>query len=108
MPYVQRDSSGAISAVSETSTQDFTEHVEVGDRELDQFFSRLRRYSDLAETDLDFVRVLEDLLDVLLNKNVLLFTELPVEAQQKVLKRQALRNSERALDLLQSDSLADD
>jgi hypothetical protein len=47
---------------------------------------------------------LEDLLDVLMAKGVLMFTDLPLEAQAKVMERRALRGGEDALDLLDEES----
>jgi len=45
----------------------------------------------LAETDIGLVRVLEDLIDVLMRKGVLQFTDLPEAAQLKLLQRQTAR-----------------
>lgn len=42
-------------------------------------------------SDLAFVRVVEDILAVLLEKGIISFTDLPVPAQQKVMERQSLR-----------------
>lgn len=45
----------------------------------------------LSDTDLGLVRVLEDLIDVLISKGVLQFTELPAAAQAKLLERRTAR-----------------
>lgn len=45
----------------------------------------------LSDTDLGLVRVLEDLIDVLIRKGVLQFTELPAAAQAKLLERRTAR-----------------
>lgn len=45
----------------------------------------------LNQSDADFIRVLEDLIDVLLDKHILLLTDLPEAAQQKLLKRKKMR-----------------
>jgi hypothetical protein len=45
----------------------------------------------LSETDVGLVRVLEDLIDVLIRKGVLQFTELPEAAQAKLLQRRTAR-----------------
>lgn len=45
----------------------------------------------LSETDIGLVRVLEDLIDVLISKGVLQFTELPAAAQAKLLERRTAR-----------------
>jgi hypothetical protein len=43
--------------------------------------------------DEEFIRVLEDLIDVLIAKNVLRMTDLPEEVQSKLLIRRQLRDT---------------
>ncbi len=51
--------------------------------------------------DADFIRVVEDLIDVLIQKGVLRVTDLPVGAQRKLAARKHLRGRlSGALDLL--------
>ena len=47
----------------------------------------------LSEPDLEMVRVIEDLVDVLIGKNVFNFTDLPRIAQKKLLNRRQLRRN---------------
>ncbi|MDA8962473.1 tryptophan synthase subunit beta like protein [bacterium] len=103
MPYVQRDSNQQICAISRSAQPGFDEHVADDDPQLRGFLVAVAGDSPLARTDLEFVRVLEDLLEVLISKNVLLFTELPEPAQAKILQRQALRGRDNALDLLDNE-----
>lgn len=103
MPYIQRDSEQQIRAVSRSAQAGFHEQIPDDDPELRSFLASVAADSDLARTDLEFVRVLEDLLEVLISKNVLLFTDLPEPAQAKILERQALRGGDNALDLLDSE-----
>lgn len=103
MPYVQRDSDSLITAVSLEQQAGFAELLADDHPELRQFLNTAGDLNGLAHTDLDFVRVLEDLLDVLMAKNVLLFTELPESAQAKVLARQAMRRDENVLNLLDDE-----
>jgi len=103
LPFVRRDQDGRINAVSDTQAPSFDEAVEPGTPELTRFLAQMTAQDDLANTDLAFVRVLEDLLDVLIDKNVLLFTELPEEAQKKIMARQALRKRDNALNILQDE-----
>jgi hypothetical protein len=46
------------------------------------------------------VRVLEDVIDLLVEKGVFRFTDLPAPAQEKLLSRRSLRSSLRGLNLL--------
>ena len=45
----------------------------------------------LTATDLELVRVLEDLIGLLIDKNVIQLTELPQEAAAKLFRRRQLR-----------------
>ena len=73
--------------------------------ELEAFLSSSRREAQLAASDLEFVRVIDDLLDVLIDKGVINFTDLPSEAQTKFLRRSELRRQRDSLDLLEDDEL---
>lgn len=54
----------------------------------------------LAESDISMVRVVEDLIDVLMDKNILRFTDLPESARKKLLQRKTARSAMRADGLL--------
>jgi hypothetical protein len=45
----------------------------------------------LLQSDLEFVRVLEDVISVLIEKNIIAHTELPEAARDKLLRRRDLR-----------------
>ena len=102
MPFVKRDESGRIDAVSINESADFAEFVDAESAELEVFFENARPSADsLRESDSDLVRVLEDLIEMLTAKGVIMFTELPESAQQKILFRKRLRKDRtNALDLL--------
>ena len=102
MPFVKRDESGKIDAVSINESADFAEFLEAESAELEVFLENARPSADsLRESDSDLVRVLEDLIEMLTAKGVIMFTELPESAQQKILFRKRLRTDRtNALDLL--------
>ena len=59
----------------------------------------------LSQTDTSLVRVLEDLIDVLITRGVIQFTDLPEPAQAKLLERRETRaNLNNRLQLLPMDS----
>lgn len=59
---------------------------------------------ELIESDASMVRVLEDLIDVLIQRGVIQFTDLPVPAQAKLLQRRENRaHLADRLDLLGDD-----
>tara|TARA_R100001039_G_C1763227_1_gene59033 strand:+ start:74 stop:403 length:330 start_codon:yes stop_codon:yes gene_type:complete len=57
----------------------------------------------LNRTDTEMARITEDLIDVLVSRNILNFTDFPVEAQKKLMARQKLRKSLSALSNLVTD-----
>lgn len=92
MPFVRRDAEGVVVAVSQVPGEGM-ELVSADDAELQQFLNRLGGHAEqLSATDQDLVRVLEDLVELLVAKGVILFTELPPSAQDKMLLRQRLRS----------------
>lgn len=105
MPYVQRDNEGGISAVSVEQSAVFSEWVEADAPELTTYLSRLAgivpEVTDaLTQSDHALVRVVDDLVNVLIEKNLMRFTDLPEAAQQKLMARQSLRQSLNSLKLL--------
>lgn len=104
MPYVKRDSSGRIVAVSQLPGE-CDEAVAPEDEDLRAYLDALGHSpGELSATDQDFVRVLEDVVELLIERGIILFTDLPASAQQKMLLRQRLReNMSASLDLLGDD-----
>ena len=51
----------------------------------------------LRELDVDLVRVLEDVIDLLVSRGVFLFTDLPESAQHKLMFRKNLRSQWQAV-----------
>ena len=58
-----------------------------------------------ASLDADFIRVIEDVIDTLISKNVINITDLPIEAQTKLFGRKGYREraSKDALKLFGDD-----
>jgi len=105
VPYISRDDSGKISAISQITMQGFSEQLDSEDSELQAFVVQLGGNEGvLRKTDLDFIRVVEDLIELLVHKNVVCFTDLPPEAQAKMLARQQIRASmNKKIDLIDDD-----
>ena len=102
MPYVKRNGRGVVIAVSLEAAPVFEEEVARGSAELGVFASG--PVDSLDRTDQDFVRVLEVVVELLIDKGIILFTDLPQSAQDKIMRRQQLRSElgER-LDLIGDD-----
>ena len=97
MPYVTRDESGRITGVFEYAEFGTSEEVRSDDPELAAFLAAQGVSSPeairqlLAESDLRMVRLVDDLIDLLIDKGVISFTDLPPAAGEKYLKRQGAR-----------------
>jgi len=93
MPYVKRNTAGEITAVSQAESTEFSENLSVDDGQLVSFLAEMKAVErSLDSTDQDFIRVLEDLVELLISKGVILFTDLPDSAQVKMMQRQRMRN----------------
>ena len=105
MPYVKRNQSGEITAVSQEADDGCNEKLSSQDEELNSFVASVSSQDlGLEKTDLSFVRVVEDVIELLVAKNLILFTELPDSAQTKMMERQKLRTALTShLDLLDDD-----
>jgi len=62
--------------------------------------------TELLQSDLQLIRVLEDLIEILIEKNIIRLTELPEAAQSKLLSRKKIRNT--VSDFLTEDTNFDD
>lgn len=58
------------------------------------------------ETDIALIRVIEDLIDTLINRGLIRFTDLPIAAQTKLTERRSWRSSMRDTLLLDDDEHA--
>jgi len=104
MPYVRRDSTGRIIALSDEPAEGF-ERVAQDAQGLKEMEDRLGlSRSRLQESDLEVIRVLDDLITVLIDKNIVRFTDLPEPAQRKLIERRGLRESGTHLGLLGDDN----
>ncbi len=104
MPFVLRNDSGAIVTVSQLPAEGY-EAVASDSPELQAFLTEAGGEAlQISATDQDFVRVLEDVVELLVAKGVILFTDLPQSAQDKMLHRQRLRcHMAGRLDLIGDD-----
>jgi hypothetical protein len=95
MPYVYRDENGVVQAVY-AEPVDGCDEVADDDPDLTDFLQRnvssFVVMDEWMQSDIALARVLEDLIHVLMEKKVILFTDFPEGAQQKLRERQGLRN----------------
>ncbi len=91
MRFVLRDTDGSILSVHREPVSG-AEALPVGHPEVQAFLATDEHHRSFAGLDADLVRVLEDLIDVLIERNVLRITDLPAEAQQKLFARKHFRS----------------
>jgi len=101
MPYVIRDPGGKIIGLSEDEGAGAVERLELSDPEVLEYLMGTK--NQLLSSDADTIRVIEDLVDVLIQKKLILLTDLPPAAQQKLILRQRMRNELTVLDNLMVD-----
>jgi hypothetical protein len=94
MFHVVRGPQGAIVSVHRDPV-DGAELLPPNHPEVVAFFGASETKS-FAAMDADLVRVLEDLIDVLLRRNVFRITDLPLEAQVKLFERKHFRENLQA------------
>lgn len=100
MPYVKRDEQGRIHAVNLEPAEGM-EEIPLHSPELMEFMRQVGlEQGTLQESDMRLVRVLEDLIDLLIDRDVIRFTDLPLPAQEKLMERRSLRQTLGALNLL--------
>ena len=103
--YVQRDAAGQIVSLSRLASKYQPEQCLAESPDVIAFLQKLSpRNAALQESDLSLIRALEDLIDVLIRKEVLRLTDLPDSVQTKLLSRRRLRGSVRSLSLLGDDA----
>ena len=85
MLYVSRDSQGNISELHPMPVGAAKEGLEADNPEVLQFIHERWRQNELTSLDRDFVRVIEDTLELLMAKDLILFTDLPAPVQEKLL-----------------------
>jgi len=95
MPYVKRNQAGRIVSLSDERDEACNEELEFSHPEVEAFLAAAKQ--QLSSSDVETIRVLEDLIDVLICKKLILLTDLPEAAQRKITERQRMRNELNAL-----------
>lgn len=103
MLYIERNSDGTIAALHQAPNAKATEQKTLLDEEILAF---LGKDSDLDSwiqlltlSDISIIRIIEDLIDVLIKKNIIMLTDLPLEARAKLKERKRVRKK------IESDSI---
>jgi hypothetical protein len=92
MPYVRRDPQGRLLSLHREAEAGAVEFVADDAPEVRAFIDQLDPQA-FSQLDADFVRVLEDVIDVLVARHVINLTDLPAQAQSKLFARRSHRHS---------------
>ncbi len=90
MIYATRDAQGQVVSLHK-EPQPGAEGLPSSHPEVLQFLETEQEQRQFASMDASLVRVLEDLIDALIRRNVLCITDLPQEAQLKLFDRKHFR-----------------
>jgi uncharacterized protein YwgA len=96
MPFAQRDKQGRIIALFSEPRAEAQEAIAASHEEVLAFLlsgnsDQTETKSYLSQTDDEMIRVVEDVIDLLIKKNLILLTDLPAAAQDKLVMRKRLR-----------------
>ena len=105
MIYVKRDATGRVIAVSQEPMEGFEQTDESAASEINEVLASATD-SLFQNSDLEFIRVLDDVIDLLIDKNLILFTELPAVVQENYTQRTQMRERRReSLNLLEDEEI---
>ncbi|HZE92076.1 MAG TPA: hypothetical protein VE029_10295 [Rhizobacter sp.] len=91
MPFIRRNPEGQIESLHRHGSPEM-EFLPSGHADLMAFIGHsATESSDFGRLDADFVRVIEDVIDTLIVKNLINITDLPGEAQAKLFARKSFR-----------------
>lgn len=97
MAYILKNKDGAIIAASPDTqvTKDWVEVENTDSAYLDFLDDELKKHHTFRESDIQLARVLEDLISILIDRNLISFTDFPSAAQKRLNERQSLRHKNR-------------
>jgi hypothetical protein len=106
MFYVQRDAQGQLVRVEATAYAEATETLPADHHEIQAWYANEvveTSLKQLKQSDLEMIRVLDDLIQVLTSKGVIRVTDLPPAAQAKLMDRTHAREALGGLSQLIDD-----
>ncbi|HPJ96062.1 MAG TPA: hypothetical protein PK022_02055 [Syntrophales bacterium] len=109
MLYVERNDEGNIIALHNSPQENAVEQKTSVDQEVLDFLEQNATSESwqtlLTISDMGFIRLLEDMVDLLIRKNVIIFTELPEKAQEKIMERKKIREKYATHSILTVDDI---
>jgi hypothetical protein len=110
MPYVRRNADGSVGSLHRERAPEATEFVDDRHPDVRAFVGLTPQGpEEFSKLDADFVRVIEDVIDTLIIKNIINITDLPGEAQAKLFARKSFRErvSQSSLRLFEPTDFGD-
>jgi len=107
MPYVLRNSDGLIIAVSQEQVDSVNwAHIEKTDSAYMAYLDDALGEANLfRDSDIQLARVLEDLITLLIERDLVRFTDFPEPAQKRLIERQSLRMHGQRLKLIDDENI---
>lgn len=109
MLYIQRDRNGTVIALTRHPQNGQAEKASLLDDEVVAFLHQSGEIDAMSEllalSDSSLVRVIEDLIDLLIDKNIILFTELHEQARKKIVARRRVRQNLHSDNIMVDDIL---
>ncbi len=107
MLYAEKDANGVIVAIRKMTESEAQGNKPVSTADLADFLSgsETMLQSLLAQLDIGVIRVLDDLIDLLVRKNIIVLTDLPEEARKKLFERKSVRYKMQEQHFLADDIL---
>ena len=101
MPYITRNKKGEIVAMHQNKGNDDRQWEEASNPEVIAFIGNMETSHEakraLTGSDNEMARVIEDLIDLLMEKQIFVYTELPEAVQAKLNARKQLRQDMSSL-----------
>ncbi|MDD3484008.1 hypothetical protein [Azovibrio restrictus] len=101
MPYIKQDAAGRILSLHREAEPGADTYLPASHPDVLAFMGQ--EGNAMEKMDLEFIRVIEDVIDLLLERNVIMFTDLPPAVQQKLNLRRSTRSSGQGEDPFDGD-----
>jgi FMN phosphatase YigB (HAD superfamily) len=91
--YVKRNEKGEVCALYNERSEQTFEQLPLDSAEISTFLAQTDDLSkwEFIKSDLELIRVFEDLVEILIDKRIITITDFPTEAIEKLLARKHIR-----------------
>ena len=106
MVYVKRDENNQIVGMFAENIESDLEEIAEDDEELQAFMTQCAFDSEnnFIKSDLELIRVIEDVIQILMEKDIIHITDFPMAVIQKLVDRKKIRkNFDDLSDILEKD-----